>query len=326
MRTVVSAVLVLAVSACAPSDPESVAVLDIDGRELALADFEDFVASSRQEAASLLSGDVLAALFEQFIEEQLLLRAAQDAGIEVKQEILARELEALASLEIPDSEEETETVSSPRQTSGTEQAARLEAQLKIRELVEQQVLGSLSVSDEDMRLHYEQHRDYYHRPETVTVSQILVDTREQAESLRAELVADASRFEELAAEYSTAPEAGRGGSLGSFRHGELPPSFEREVFDLAPGKLSEVVATDFGFHVFRVDAKTEPVELSQEMVADAVRVTILRQKSELAMEAYVTGLRERYPVTIYREHLSFPFLAWQDEATGNVTQKTTPRS
>ena len=59
-------------------------------------------------------------------------------------------------------------------------------------------------------------------------------------------------FEALVKEYSDEPGAAdRGGSLGHFGHGMMVPAFERVAFKLKPGEISDVVETQFGFHVIQ---------------------------------------------------------------------------
>ena len=59
-------------------------------------------------------------------------------------------------------------------------------------------------------------------------------------------------FELLVKEFSDEPGAGdRGGSLGRFGHGMMVPAFEKAAFKLAPGEISDLVETAFGFHVIQ---------------------------------------------------------------------------
>jgi parvulin-like peptidyl-prolyl isomerase len=148
----------------------------------------------------------------------------------------------------------------------------------------------------------------------VDVSQILVETEELAQELRKTILVRKAEFEDVAREHSQGPEASRGGNLGAFARGELPPSFDAEVFALAPGAISQVVPTDFGFHLFRVNSRTEERALSLDEVREAVRVELLREKSEQAMKRYVAELEKRYPLTVHHQHLSFAVARSDDRA------------
>ena len=68
--------------------------------------------------------------------------------------------------------------------------------------------------------------------------------------LRSELAAGAD-FAQLARRHSDCPSGEDGGDLGYFSRGAMVPEFERAAFGLAPGQVSEVVETSFGFHLIQ---------------------------------------------------------------------------
>jgi hypothetical protein len=83
----------------------------------------------------------------------------------------------------------------------------------------------------------------------------VVRTREQAHSVALDVLARAKAgedFARLAVEFSDEPNAGaRGGSLGRFGHGQMVKAFEDAAFALAPGEISDIVESSFGFHVIQ---------------------------------------------------------------------------
>ena len=198
----------------------------------------------------------------------------------------------------------------------------LERQLRIEKLVETELFDDLDVSDEEVAAHYQANQALFQRPETVSISQILVEDEAMAKELLGRLKATPSLFEALAEEHSRGPEASRGGRLGTFARGELPPSFEEVVFALRRGRISDVVPTDFGFHIFKLHEKKEAEPLSLEDARDTIRVELLRNKSEAELSRYIEGLKVTYSVTVHREHLSFAFLEWEDGRAGAPTEES----
>jgi parvulin-like peptidyl-prolyl isomerase len=315
-------VTVLILAGCAEElPPESRVVLEIAGRPVTLGEFDRFIRMSVQQESPVLSSEVMAALFDQFVEEQLLLRAADDAGIRADPKVVAQRMAALRTMPEADG---SDTSSAPVEirTSDDAVAENLERQVRIERLVSAEALAAIEIEEKEVADYYDAHREDFVRPETVDVSQILVETEELARELRATIVARRATFEDVAREHSRGPEASRGGNLGSFVRGELPPSFDAEVFALTPGVISEVVPTDFGFHMFRVNSRTKEQPLSLDEVREAVRVELLREESEQAMKRYVSELERRYPLTVHHEHLSFAVARSDESAAMDRVEKS----
>lgn len=297
------------VSAGCREQPDNDEILvEIGDEVVRKSQFDAYVHETVQMEAPFAEGELKAALLDQFIEERLLLRAAkvegiiEDGGDAGK---LGAETTAERALEEPGARPDTSVHD------------------VIRRLMDR-ILENVDVPEDDIRAYYEEHRSYYKAPEVVDISQILVETEEGANRILEELKKSPRKFEEIAAARSIGPEASRGGHLGKFRRGELPSSFEREVFDLGKGRLSGVVKTDFGFHLFRVNEVAAPRELSLEEVRDSIVVELLRQRSDETLAAYVEELKKRYPVRIHLEQLDFPYLSRQGVPAGDALVE--PRS
>ena len=270
------------------------------------SEFEGYVRAVSEEDVPLVGGELKSALLEQLIEELLLLRAAEDAGIEVA----PGEVEALSAqlVSVPGAGQSPQAQRAEQEGRPGRNPRDLTAHLTLKKLMDGKILKDVAVTEEEIAAYYEANRTFYKRPEAVAISQILVGEEEAANRLHRELTADKSRFDELARAHSVGPEAENGGHLGAFRRGELPASFEREVFGIKKGKLSPVVKTDFGFHIFRVDQTYPARDLLLKEVKDAIRVELLRQKSDETLALFMEDLEERYPVWVDTERLDFPFM------------------
>ena len=86
-------------------------------------------------------------------------------------------------------------------------------------------------------------------------SHILVDSEAKAQELKQQIEGGAD-FGELAKQHSSCPSGQRGGSLGEFGQGAMVPEFDAVVFsDLPIGQVSDVVKTQFGYHILRVEKR-----------------------------------------------------------------------
>lgn len=84
----------------------------------------------------------------------------------------------------------------------------------------------------------------------ITAQHILVNHEHVAQDLLKKISEGAS-FEELARDFSECPSGKDGGNLGEFGKGMMVPSFEKAAFQLMPGEVSEIVRTQFGFHLIK---------------------------------------------------------------------------
>ena len=137
----------LALSSCVSREiPRSERiVVEIAGDGITVGEFDRFVEGSVHQDEPFLAGDVMEALFEQFIEEQLLLKAADDAGVSASPDALARRLELLEQEPTPASSGSDDLV----------MASVFERQLRIEKLVETRLLEELAVSDAEVEAHFE---------------------------------------------------------------------------------------------------------------------------------------------------------------------------
>ena len=158
------------------------------------------------------------------------------------------------------------------------------------------------ISEEDLESFYRANFSRYTVPEQRTARHILFKTSEQdsqdalaEKKTRAAQILELARsgedFSELAKQYSEGPSGPKGGNLGTFSRGRMVKPFDDAVFSLKEGEISDIVETQFGFHIIKLD-KIEPAHTrTLEEAKGEIEAQIQTQKSRdlaftKATEAY----------------------------------------
>jgi foldase protein PrsA len=162
--------------------------------------------------------------------------------------------------------------------------------LKLRKIFELQI----KPAEEDLQLFYDENKSYYGTPEQVRASHILLETREEAEAVLAELQQGAD-FAALAKEKSLdSYSAANGGDLDYFPRGVMNEAFETAAFSLQPGELSGVVESPNGFHIIKITDK-KPEEIPPyEDVKEYVKNDFLDQEIQSRYEEWVEEKKKAY--------------------------------
>lgn len=233
-------------------------------------------------------------LLDTLVERLLLLQAARTAGVAATSEEVDRRLLALAS-EFPAGSFDDALAQS--HTTRTELRKKTRDQLTIEKLFQEQVFSRVAVTEEQLRRYFDEHPDDFAEPERVHAQQIVVSGLDEAKRLQQQLYAG-KKFSDLARKFSLSPDAKVGGDLGFFRRGEMPPAFDEVVFKLGPGSVSEVVSTDYGFHLFKVLEKKPARKKELAEVRADIEKKLLAQLRAERQRDYVKALRARADVKV----------------------------
>jgi peptidyl-prolyl cis-trans isomerase D len=150
--------------------------------------------------------------------------------------------------------------------------------------------SQVKVSDDELRQYYEQHKDEYTLPERVKAQHILFKTQgktpEEIEKIKEkargvlERAKKGEDFGSLAKQFSEDSSASSGGDLGDFGRGQMVPEFENAVFNLGAGAISDLVQTQFGIHIIKVNSKQERRERPFDELKEAIRPIVETRKAE----------------------------------------------
>nr|WP_312214808.1 peptidylprolyl isomerase [Clostridioides sp.] len=147
------------------------------------------------------------------------------------------------------------------------------------------------VNETEMKKYYNTHKDEFNKEE-VEASHILIKTvddnnkefskekkeaaKKKAENVLKE-VKDGGDFADLAKKYSQDSSASSGGSLGFFGKGQMVEPFEKAAFSLKVGEVSDLVESQFGYHIIKVTDKKKD-ETSFEDAKSTIKQSILGEK------------------------------------------------
>ena len=174
----------------------------------------------------------------------------------------------------------------------------LEADLRVRRLVERLSDGDADPTDADLRRFYDEHLDYFKTAEEVRASHILKSARgekrheayDELRNLRKRLQAG-ENFEDLARKHSDKGEEHI--DLGFFKRGELAEEFEIVAFSLDVGEISPVFATPFGYHLITVTERKPATPKPFEEVREQVRELVVAERRQEKTRKLVEELQAR---------------------------------
>lgn len=151
------------------------------------------------------------------------------------------------------------------------------------------------VKDEEVQRYYDEHQDEFSVPERVRARHILLkveptapaESKEEVRKKAQEVLERARKgedFAQLAKEFSEDPgSAADGGDLGFFERGKMVAPFEAVAFSLEPGSISDLVETQFGYHIIKVEAKEQAHTRSLDEVRNSIAERLRKEKArELA--------------------------------------------
>jgi peptidyl-prolyl cis-trans isomerase C len=323
-RAALIAAALAAVCAASGCRTESASALDgevaalVNGEIISRADLAKELARDLEwlDPAEPLSPEQLEpyrrALLESMIDRALLLQAARKLNLSAAPEEVDRRILRISS-DYPAAGFDAALARS--KLSAPELRRRTAELLMIEKLFDEHVYPRVAVGEEEIRQYYEQHQAQFEIPEQVRVAQIVVRSLDEARRLQ-QYLRQGKKFAELARRYSVSPDARVGGDLGFFPRDVMPPSFDEVAFRLAVGQVSDVVATEYGYHLFKVLERRRAEKRGLDEVRGEVEQKLLELKRAEAQKIYLANLKGAGQIQVNEPVLQ--------AVTGRIAQGTDP--
>jgi peptidyl-prolyl cis-trans isomerase SurA len=325
-----SALLLLAVALRADDIVDEI-IARVDDQIITRSDMEKAKASTLEELKQRSPSDwqaqaakAQANTLRDLIDQQLLLERGKDLGITGETELVKRlnqmrQQMGLASIDDLEKEAQKQGVS----------YEDFKEQIRIS-VVTQQVIGQEvgsklqgQITKDDIQDWYNKHQKELEGPEEVALSEIMVSTQPAKQDVEAKdkqaaepdknlpedpaKVAEAEakanqlldalkkgvKFDDLAKKSSDGPTAAQGGTLGTFKRGELAKDLEEKTFSLKAGENTGVIRTRQGFIILKVTGHRAAGVPPLTDISDRIKEAIYSERLEPAARAYLTKLREQ---------------------------------
>jgi parvulin-like peptidyl-prolyl isomerase len=225
-------------------------------------------------------------LLENILNGRILVQRAQEIGLE-KDEKVSSQIKTVIEQVRKEREEKIKI--------STKQAL-VDAVMKV------EVYDKVKLGEEEIAEYYKENKEDFIKDEEYHLHHILVETKEEAEAILGKIRGGAD-FAELAKGMSLCPSGEKGGDLGFIARGITIKPFEDAAFVLKPGEISEVIKTQFGYHVIKLEEISPERQKTLEEAKVEIEFILLPEKQQQAFTRWLSSLKDEANVQIKEELL-----------------------
>ena len=186
--------------------------------------------------------------------------------------------------------------------------SQIKRELAIQHLINQKFKPT--VTDQEVKAYYDDNPDKFKQASQVKASHILIKVdstaaQAQKDAAKKEIegllkrVKSGEDFAAVAKEKSQCPSSANGGDLGFFSKGQMVKPFEDAAFSMKPGEISDIVETQFGYHIIKVTDKKDEKTIGFDEAKEDIRKTIGREKIANSYNKFYAEVRGKATVDIF---------------------------
>lgn len=325
LKQLVVAASVAAVAATIPLRAEIVeqVLVKVNGEIITKTEFEARQVAelrNRPELAKVSTSDpelrraiaeIVPDLILNAVDELLLVQRGRESGYALGDQQFASIVESIRKSNNLEDEARFKEALKQEGLSMDDLRRNLERSMLVQQVTRVEILEKISISDEEARAYYDQHRNEFTSPTEITLREILIEVpttdrgvnvaqddaaRAQAEEVRKRLLAG-EPFPRLAGEVSAASSKANGGLIGPIHSDELAPQLRDLLAALTVGDITGVLRTQRGYQILKLEARTESKVKSFEEARGEIGNRIGDQRMRVEREKYLEKLREQATIT-----------------------------
>jgi parvulin-like peptidyl-prolyl isomerase len=236
------------------------------------------------------------------VDEMLIVQRGIEQGLRLGDEQFQSILDGLKKDNKIETDEQFQAALKQENMTLAELRKNIERQMLVSRVQQNEVVGRINVSEEEVRAYYNSHLEEFRTPQSVTLREILVSVspgagaaaeaqaREKADAIRRRALAGES-FETLASELSDAPSRANAGLIGPLNVTDLSPELQNLIRGMKTGQISDILQTSSGLQVLKLESSTDPETTPFEQAREAVSNRLFEEKRQVEALKFLEKLR-----------------------------------
>jgi parvulin-like peptidyl-prolyl isomerase len=267
------------------------------------------------EALAKAVTDIMPDLLVTAVDEMLLLQRGKELAFRMSEEQFGELVENIKK-DNQMNEEQLKAALAQENLTLENLRARLDRNFIIRQVQQREILGRMTVTEEELRQYYGKHPEEFVKPATVMLRELLVAVpaetgrggqpqlfggsaqntdaraREKIDALR-ERAAKGEDFEKLIAEGSDSPTKAAGGVIGPIIVTEMATGIRDAIDKMQAGEITQPIRTTRGYQIFKLESRTKEEPQAFDDVRDAIAQKVGESRLDVETNKYLKTLREQ---------------------------------
>lgn len=275
---------------------------------------EDGKAALQGEALEKAVTDIMPDLLVTAVDEMLLLQRGKELAFRMSEEQF-KELVDNIKKDNQMNDDQLKAALAQENLTLENLRTKLDRNFIIRQVQQREILGRMTVTDEELRQYYGKHPDEFVKPATVMLRELLVAVaaetgrggqpqlfggaqnadaraREKVDALR-ERAAKGDDFEKLIAEASDSPTKSSGGVIGPIIVTEMATGIREAIDKMQPGEITQPIRTTRGYQMFKLESRTNEEPQAFDDVRDMIAQKVGESRLDVETNKYLKTLREQ---------------------------------
>jgi peptidyl-prolyl cis-trans isomerase SurA len=250
--------------------------------------------------------EVTPGLLVSAVDEMLIVQRGKELGYKVSDEQYKQILDNLKTQNKIESDEQLVAALKQENMTLTDLRRNLERTVLAQRVQQAEVFGRVAVTDDEAHKYYDSHMTEFTTPSSIMLREILVavqaadarglnvaadeGAKAKAEAIRTR-ISGGEPFDKVATEVSDSASKANGGLIGPLNVNDLSPDFRKIIEGLKPGDMTQVIRTQRGYQILRLESATPTKVLEFEKARDQIGERVFTDKRREEFQKYLVKLR-----------------------------------